>query len=418
MNHAVALITILVNILILFGCSSKTAAERSPSSADSIAAPADSTAAITLLPADDSLPFVDLTKSYPLKKINLREVADINYVRLELTDRSLVGSVMNLTVGDGKIIFKNPENDEILVFNMDGTFLTGISRRGAGPHEYRSLGQNCVDLANGLIYIMDPVYTPQIKAYDFDRYMQKKLDIPYIPSPDAMSFFDENRIIVHYDADEATDPDNTVGSYPYRVIDTRTGKITPLRIELPDRISPTVRKISGNQMRMSTLPMRPMLRSNNRVVISDYAYPIVYMQQGTRLKPLIRKSDCRKSDHDKQETLSVVKFITDRYIVFQVVKRTVVDRDECIISIDGQKEILYNRQTGEVCEVDFINPDTGKPLFLDTQGDLPGNTIAVVYPSFILETLKEKGSLTGELKEIAAKMDPDDNPVLAIITFR
>lgn len=418
MNRTIALFTLCLNILTLIGCSSKKANDETSSLTDSTAVVSDSADTLTVLPADDSLPYVDLTKNYPLKKIDLREVADIKYVQLEMTDKSLVGSMMNIAVRNDKILFQNVESSEMLVFNIDGTFFTKISRKGGGPHEYRFLGPNCVDFENGLIYIMDPHYPPKIKVYDYDGYMQRELDILHIPSPDAMYLFDKNRLIVHYDPDETTDPENIVGSYPYRFINTQTGEITPVDIEIQNRVSPKIRKISGNQMLLSSIPMLPMLKSNNKVIISDYANSTVYIQQGAQLKPLIRKSECQRSSDDKQETLSVVKVITDRYIVFQVVKRTIVDRNECVVSIDGQKEILYDRQTKQVNEVDLINPDTGKPLYLQGGGDVPNNTLVVAYPTMVLETYNKKGYLSGELKDIAERMDPEDNPVLAIITFK
>lgn len=418
MKRIVTLVTLLVNILILIGCSSKTTADEGSSSVDSTLVLNGSAGAITVLPADDSLPFVDLNNRYPLKKIDLGEVAGIKYVQLELTDKSLVGAMTNISIRDDKIIFMNSESDEIMVYNIDGTYCTKVSRKGGGPHEYRFLGLYCADFEKGLIYIMDPTYAHKIKAYDYDGYMQKELDISNIPSPDGIYLFDEDRLIVHYDPDETIDPENIVGSYPYRFINTQTGEITPVDIEIPDRVSPKVRKISGNKMRISSLPMRPMLKSNNEVIISDYAYPIVYIQQGSQLKPLIRKSESPRLRDDRQETLSVVKVITDRYIVFQVIKRTVEDKNKFIVSIDDQKEILYDRQTKEINEVDLINPDTGKSLFLESEGDVPHNTIVAVYPSEVLEVYNNKGYLNGELREIAKKMEPEGNPVLAIITFK
>lgn len=415
MYRTISIFTLCLNILTLIGCSSKKTTDETSSPTDSTAVVSDSADTLTVLSADDSLPYVDLTKNYPLKKIDLREVADIKYVQLETTDKSLVSYPLDIYLRDGKILFEEFKTQEILVFNEDGTFFTKISRQGGGPQEYRYILNSCMDFDNELVYIWDLTFPPKIKVYDYDGYMQREFTVSDIPAPDAMYLFDENRLIVHCDPDPTRDESQIVGSYPYRFIDVHTGKTTPVDIEIPDAVSNKISKRSGEHATTYSIPIYPMLRSNNEVVIFDYTYPIVYLQQGSQLRPLIRKSECSRSD--TKETMSVVRAITDRYILFYVATK-LIDRDKCTVSIEKETELIYDRETKEVNEVEFINPDTGKSVLLNWKGDMPRNTVVKTYHTEVLDLYNNKGYLSGELKDIAERMDPEDNPVLAIITFK
>lgn len=258
--------------------------------------------------------------------------------------------------------------------------------------------------------------TPKIKVYDYDGYMQRELKVsPDLPAPSSLYTFDEDRLIAYFDPCLKNDYTANIGVYQYWLIDAHTGEATPIDIEIPDAVSSTLITHSGERARASSIPICPMLKSNNQVVISDYTYPIVYLQQGAQLKPLIRKSENNRSE--THETMSVVKAITDRYILFYVVNKA-IDKNKGEVSIEDDAEILYDRQTKEIYEVEFINPDNGKPLMFHWKDDLPHNTVVGVYHALVLDHHKEKGYLSGNLKEIAEHMDLEDNPVLAIITFK
>lgn len=75
MKSRFAIAILFLNILALIGCSSKKTADDASSSIDTATTESgDSGDSIIVLPANDSLPFIDLSKRYPLKKVNLNEV--------------------------------------------------------------------------------------------------------------------------------------------------------------------------------------------------------------------------------------------------------------------------------------------------------------------------------------------------------
>lgn len=82
-------------------------------------------------------------------------MADIKYVPLETTDKSIIDFPIRLAVRDGKILMAGIKTQEILVFNDDGTYFTKIARWGSGPHEYGYIMNSCVDFANELVYVWD-----------------------------------------------------------------------------------------------------------------------------------------------------------------------------------------------------------------------------------------------------------------------
>ncbi len=419
MTRPILLAIIFLNIFTIGGCSSKQRVDEVSSSADSTSVVSKYADSIIVIPADDTLPFIDLAKRYPLKKIDLGEIADIQYVSLETTDKSLINFPMRIAIREGVITCYNytDQDQEILIFNGDGTYFTKVSRTGAGPHEYRYIINSSVDFDNQLVYILDGTLPRRIKVYDFDGYMQREFTVADSPDISQMYLFDKDRLIVFCDPQGSMANKDKVGSHPYRFIDTTTGQTTPVDIEIPNPGSNSIRTYSDDHIRVSSFTMLPMLKSNNEVILSDYVHPIVYRKKGEHLYPLLKKPERNGSIGTNRELMSVIKAISDNYILFYVVEKH-EDKKNGLVSPENGREVLFNRHTNEICEVDFINPDTGrKDLFLEDT-DLPANKVVSIYSSELIDYLLEKGLLKGDLKKIAEKMDPEDNPVLAIITLK
>ena len=84
------------------------------------------------------LPVIDLEKEYPVKRIDIHEIADVEYIPLETTDESLLTSGGTKAVSDKYIVIADyaPDNNQILIFDRKGKYLKTINRRGQGPGEY------------------------------------------------------------------------------------------------------------------------------------------------------------------------------------------------------------------------------------------------------------------------------------------
>ncbi len=81
----------------------------------------------------------DLSKP---EKISLSElgVEDVEYIPLETKEKSLISEMYKVKVYNDKLVIGTGDN--ILMFNMDGSFISEIGKKGKGPEEY----QCCQDL--------------------------------------------------------------------------------------------------------------------------------------------------------------------------------------------------------------------------------------------------------------------------------
>lgn len=80
-----------------------------------------------------SLPVIDIDKArdYPVKRIEIREVADVEYIPLETTKKSLVATyvIQGYHVSDKYIVLFQDGRD-ILLFDRSGKYLWTVNRRG------------------------------------------------------------------------------------------------------------------------------------------------------------------------------------------------------------------------------------------------------------------------------------------------
>jgi hypothetical protein len=81
------------------------------------------------------------------------------------------------------------------------------------------------------------------------------------------------------------------------------------------------------------------------------------------------------------------------------------------------RPLKYDYATGSTTDPVFNNDDYPS-LKWDgayNQTDMPANTSAQMLDPLELMDAHEKGELNGELRDIAAKMEEDDNPVVMIM---
>ena len=103
---------------------------------------------------------VDIEDARPMELSDF--VESIKLIPLETTDESLIKSIRQLMVQDGKIYINNDRRD-VLVFDENGKFLLSTAKRiGEGPEDYLTVRN--IDITNeGLISIDEGI---RIREYD------------------------------------------------------------------------------------------------------------------------------------------------------------------------------------------------------------------------------------------------------------
>lgn len=96
--------------------------------------------------------------SPPMKKgeINMKDIVEeINIVPLETTTESLIGYIEDIQFDNGFIFIADRKTNELLIFSIDGHFVTKISALGNGSEEYVSFNGFDIDKDNNIIYLLD-----------------------------------------------------------------------------------------------------------------------------------------------------------------------------------------------------------------------------------------------------------------------
>lgn len=84
----------------------------------------------------EKLAFIDVTKEYPEKKIELTDIAGVSYLQLnsKTDDYLYKGSIDYVT--ENNIIVIDRSQNSVLFFSKEGNPKSHFNRRGQGPEEY------------------------------------------------------------------------------------------------------------------------------------------------------------------------------------------------------------------------------------------------------------------------------------------
>lgn len=82
------------------------------------------------------LPVIDVNKEYPLKRIDIHEIADVEYIPLETTDSSMLQVDVSISITDNCIMVSDILQHILVFFDRKGKYLHTVNRYGRGPGEY------------------------------------------------------------------------------------------------------------------------------------------------------------------------------------------------------------------------------------------------------------------------------------------
>ncbi|WP_019541463.1 6-bladed beta-propeller [Proteiniphilum acetatigenes] len=102
----------------------------------------------------------------------------IKYVKLELTEESIIGYIQKLTVYEDRIYILDTQTSPLFVFNINGEYLFKISNVGQGPKEYSQLDFFDIDFKNKQIVLTD-LMGYWIMKYDLDGHFINRKKIPF-----------------------------------------------------------------------------------------------------------------------------------------------------------------------------------------------------------------------------------------------
>jgi len=367
--------------------------------------------------ATDTFITVDVTKSYPEKKLVLQDFMDVEYVVLETTDEFITqGSVSD--IGKKNILVTNRNRDgNIYIFDRTGKGLRKINRQGRGPEEYTSIYKTILDEDNDEIFVYDYA---QKKIVVYDLYGKFKRSFKYNRDDEQLRYevihnYDRNHLIC-YDASGTFFKERP---FCHTVISKQDGGVIR-KIELPSKEKKTtmITIKSGEATFTSTVSFESILPYQDQWILAQPSSDTIYRYlPDFSLIPFIVRTP---SIHTmNQELFLYPELITENYYFLMVMGTDMKVINDNVTLPQTQTRLMYDRREKALFKYTVYHGDFTNERKISMNSGPVNDEIAAcrTLGADQLVTAYQNGQLTGKLKEIAAELNVEDNPVIMVIKY-
>ena len=357
--------------------------------------------------SNDELIIVDVSKSYPKKELVLQDFMDVEYLALETSDEFLTQGLVQ-DVGKEYLLVKNRNRDgDIFIFDRKtGKGLRKINRQGQGAEEYAGINGIILDESNDEIFVMSP--GNKILVYDLYGEFKRCLNL----DREVSSVFDYDKSdLIGYDMSDYHNKGKDRGKSYHVIISKQDGSITR-EIFIPFKTINTP-IVTGDGGFVANYSYQIRLSHGKCTLLDTSADTLYnYVPDGT-LTPFIVRTP---SVHTMQpEVFLYTGIYTDRYYFMETVKNVFNFEKGNGFYADV---LMYDKEEKAIYQVTVYNGDyaekrsvamTAKSINHDIEGATTLNAPRLVE-------IYKKGQLKdGPLKEIASKLDEEDNPVIMLV---
>jgi hypothetical protein len=362
-------------------------------------------------PSTDDVITVDVTASYPKKELILQDFMDVEYIPLETTDEFLCQGLLQ-DIGKDIIIVRNRVQDgNIFIFDRNGKAIKKINRKGQGSEEYVTIIRIVLDEENGEMFVCDS-YTRKMLVYDLDgnfkRSFKHKEDARY----ETVYSFDRENLICH---------DNSTRNkgQSFMTVSKQDGSITgDIQIPFEEKKFPWLSardEASGMNYALAPAGNHPIVPYLDSWILVEPSADTLYRYFPDRtMTPFIAKTPPVRSLDPEVWLFAGV--VTDRYYFMESVKK---EGDAIRQTGLPTASLVYDKQEKAIFRYDVYNDDysTKESVYMMSR---PVNNEIAAWPLEAHQLVEsyEKGKLKGRLKEIAAGLDEDSNPVIMLMKHR
>ncbi|GHT51210.1 hypothetical protein FACS189440_19920 [Bacteroidia bacterium] len=357
--------------------------------------------------------YVDVTKSYSQKKeLILQDFMDVEYIPLETND-DFVNQGVVMDIGKKFILVKNRVNDgDIFVYDRTGKALRKINHKGQGGEEYASISGIVLDEGNSEMFV-NGNSTKKIQVYDL--YGNFKRSLKHKEGAGSLFYTD----IFNYDRKNLICYDKYNEEIAFVLISKQDGSITK-EIKIPFKEKTFLhQKMSDGGMFYTVNPgsYRAIISFKGNWMLLEHSSDTVYtFLPDYSMHPfLVRTPPIQSMDPG---VFLVLRLLSDRYIFMETIKN-----EYNFNTKQGfpRTFFMYDRQEKAFSEYTVYNGDysTKKEIYMTMLSPV-NHEIESWYPleAYQLVESYKKGELKGRLKEIAAKLDEEDNPVIMLIKHK
>ncbi len=357
--------------------------------------------------SNDDLIIVDVSKNYPKKDLILQDFMDVEYIVLETTDEFLTQGLV-LDVGKEYLLVKNRNNDgDIFIFDRKtGKGVRKINRQGQGGEEYARINDMILDESNGEIF----VESPGNKILVYDLYGSFKRVLNHDREVSSVFNYDKHNLICYDMSDYHSKGKDRTRSY-HVIISKQDGSITR-EIFIPFKTINTPIAADGDQF-IASYSYQIRLSHGEWTLIETSSDTLYHYAPDGTLSPFIVRTP---SAHTMvPEVFLYMGICTDRYYFMQTVKNVFNFEKGNGFYTD---ELVYDKEEKALFQVAVYNGDYAekRPVAMTAS---PVNReiedVTSLNASRLVEIYKKNQLKDGKLKEIASRLDEDDNPVIMLV---
>lgn len=359
---------------------------------------------------------VDVEKSYShIKELMLQEFMDVEYIPLESNDDFLNQGFVQ-AIGKKFIIVINYIDDgDIFIYDRAGKALRKINHKGQGGEEYTGIYNLILDEDNNEIFVNNHF---QQKIIVYDLYGNFKRCFKYKGNYEDMFYTD----IFNFDKYNLICYDQYNKDIPFVIVSKQNGSITK-KIKIPFKEKKILQQVLKDEVSGAVTTMIPghhrsIIPFKNSWLLLEHSSDTVYnyLPDNNSLQPFLVRTPTIQSMYP--EIFLMLRFISDRYIFMETTKNvydwnTGAGFPRTYFMYDTQKKAISGYK---VYNGDYI---IKKEVYMNILR--PVNHEIESYQSLKADQLVEsyqKGELKGKLKDIAAKLNEESNPVIMLVKHK
>ena len=344
---------------------------------------------------------INVSATYSDKEIMLEEVADIEYLQLELNDDYLFATEPHIVTSDMIIL---SQDGEVLIFSRDGKPILKFNHKGNGPGEYAYIGQLMHDEISDEIFV---VYNDKIIAYSSKG--EYKRTIPLLGS--LYNIFSQ---IVSCDSETFLiyDSNNTYFS-PFTFISKKDGTLVDSIITSKGGPVETY-SMSEDFLTYSPHTFR-IVKYGSGHLLTDFSIDTVYfLSQSKGLSPVIVRTPSIRS---MDPVIYLNSFVEAGNYEFVSTVRVENEGGRLPVSF-----LMRDKTTGSVFRQKItINDYKEKIVNISPLTIANTNSSKLGLIVLNLDELKEanrENKLSGKLKELVEKSSEDGNDIYMFLYFK
>ena len=362
----------------------------------------------------EGLIIVDVTNTdYPIKELILQDFMDVEYIALETND-DFINQGFVQSIGQKIIVVKNGINDgDIFIYKRKtGEAIRKFNHKGQGAEEYVTISGIVLDEDKHEMFVTDNE-TRKMFVYNLDGKYKRSFKFQKNAMYKKIYNFDKQNLIC-YNFNSSNDGQS------FAIISKQDGSITQ-EIQIPFEEIKSIYiflRDEANDMTYGAAPyIYPIIPvpNNNWILVEPSSDTIYSYSSEYEMKPFLTRVPSIQSMNP--EVFLLPSVVTDRYCFMEIVKK-----EYSFSTGKGFPStfLMYDRQEKSIFRYTVNNADYSYKNIVNMVLSPESSEVAFYHkiePYGLVDSYK-KGELKGKLKEIASKLDPEDNPVIMLIKHK